>query len=169
MLIRQETQKDYKEVYKLIKEAFASAEHSDGKEQDLVEVLRDSEAFVPELSLVAQLDGKIVGHIMLTKAKVASNTVLVLAPLSVLPSAQKQKIGTALITKAHEIAIKLGYDYSFVLGSENYYPRFGYLPAEKFGIKVPEGIPSQNFMIKKLHQAANSINGAIVYAKEFGL
>ena len=53
MNIRQETPKDYPEVYQLVKEAFASAEHADGNEQNLVEALRKGDAFLPELSLVA--------------------------------------------------------------------------------------------------------------------
>ena len=93
MLIRQETSKDYNTVYNLVKEAFIAAEHSDGTEQDLVTALRAGDAFVPELSLIAEIDGKMVGHILFTKAKVGSDTVLVLAPLSVLPEFQKQGIG----------------------------------------------------------------------------
>ncbi|WP_439711746.1 GNAT family N-acetyltransferase [Eubacterium callanderi] len=67
MVIRQETEKDYDEVYAVVKAAFERAEHSDGNEQDLVAALRKGGAFVPELSLVAQKDGRIVGHILLTK------------------------------------------------------------------------------------------------------
>ena len=70
MYIRQENAKDHREVYGLIKEAFASAEHANGNEQDLVDALRKGEAFIPELSLVAVSDEKIVGHILFTKAKV---------------------------------------------------------------------------------------------------
>lgn len=79
MLIRQETFDDYKEVYELITEAFATAEHADGTEQDLVAALRKGNAFLPELSLVAEMDKKIVGHILFTKAKVNDTTVLILA------------------------------------------------------------------------------------------
>ena len=80
MKIRQEERKDHKEVYKLIKEAFATAEHADGNEQDLAEALRKSRAFVPELSLVAEDHGEIIGHILFTEAKVGKDTVLALAP-----------------------------------------------------------------------------------------
>ena len=64
---------------------------------------------------------------------------------------------------------ELGYEYSLVLGSEKYYPRFGYLPAVQFGIKVPEGIPSINFMAIQLQEHARPISGAVTYAKEFGI
>ena len=85
--IRQETPADHAEIYSLIQTAFASAEHRDGNEQDLVNALRKSEAFIPELSLVAQLDGRIAGHILFTKARIVNTTQLALAPLSVLPAA----------------------------------------------------------------------------------
>ncbi len=169
MLIRQETSNDYEKVYYVVKQAFASAEHSDGNEQDLVEALRKSSAFIPQLSLVAEIDGKIVGHILFTEAKVGSDIVLILAPLSVLPECQRQGVGTALIRKGHEIGKELGYEYSLVLGSEKYYPRFGYLPAVQFGIKVPEGMPSINFMAIQLQEHARPISGTVTYAKEFGI
>lgn len=63
----------------------------------------------------------------------------------------------------------LGDEYSIVLGSEKYYPRFGYVKAEKLGVKVPEGIPSINFMGIQLQENAKTINGSIIYAEEFGL
>lgn len=169
MIIRQENKNDFNEVYLLVKSAFETAEHCDGNEQDLVNSLRNSDASIPELSLVAEIEGKLVGHIMFTEAKVAENIVLVLAPLSVLPENQKQGIGTALMKKAHKIARELGYQYSLVLGSEKYYPRVGYTPAEGFGIEVPEGIASANFMAMKLQPNAVSISGKVTYAKEFGI
>lgn len=169
MLIRQETINDHKEVYNLITEAFAAAEHADGNEQDLVVALRKGDAFIPELSLVAEVNKNLAGHILFTKAKVDNDIVLVLAPLSVKPQYQKQGIGTALITEGHKIAKKLGYQYSLVLGSETYYPRVGYISAEQMGIEVPDGIPTENFMAIKLQENAKMICGAVTYAKEFGI
>lgn len=68
MRIRKEEPKDREAVYRLVREAFASAAHADGTEQDLVEALRQDPAFVPALSLVAEADGEPVGHILLTEA-----------------------------------------------------------------------------------------------------
>lgn len=169
MLIRQERKEDYKEVYELIREAFASAEHADGNEQDLTEALRKGNAFIPELSLVAEIDGKPAGHILFTKANIGEKEVLVLAPLSVRPQYQRQGVGTALMEKGHKIAKDLGYGYVLVLGSEKYYPRAGYVPAEIFGISVPEGIPSANFMALKLREDAGPVKGSVIYPKEFGM
>ncbi|MEA5004001.1 MAG: N-acetyltransferase [Christensenella sp.] len=169
MIIRKETSTDYDTVYSLIKEAFETAEHSDGSEPDLVAALRKSQAFVPGLSLVAEEDEMIVGHILFTEGKVGGDTVLVLAPLSVLPEFQKQGVGSTLIKEGHKVAERLGYAYSLVLGSETYYPRLGYLPAERFGIEVPDAIPSANFMAIKLQDDAKPIGGSVIYAKEFGI
>lgn len=169
LIIRRETEKDYKEVYDLIKAAFESAEHKDGNEQDLAEALRKSDAFVPELSLVAEISGKIAGHIMYSKAQIDAETVLVLAPLTVAPEFQRSGVGTALITESKKIAKALGWQYIFVLGSEKYYPRFGFVPAEKYGAKTPDGIPAVNFMALQLSENAPALSGSLIYAEEFGI
>ena len=169
MLIRKEEPKDYEIVYSVVKDAFDSAEHSDGNEQDLVNALRKGESFIPELSLVAEINGKIVGHIMFTRAMVGRDAVLVLAPLSVVPKYQRKGIGIALIKEGHKIADELGYKYSIVLGSQRYYPKVGYLPANTFGIKPPFDVPDENFMVYKIKEGAPDIHGIVKYAKEFGI
>ena len=161
MFIRQEEIKDYKIVYSVIKKAFSCAQHTDGNEHNLVDALRSSKAFIPELSLVAEINGKIVGHIMFTKANIDNNVVLALAPLSVLPEYQKKGVGTALIKEGHKIAKKLGYGYSIVLGSEKYYPKTGYLPANRFGIKPSFDVPEENFMVYKINKDALDIHGIV--------
>ena len=88
--IRQESQKDYEEVYRVVKTAFEMVEHSDGNEQDLVVALRNSDSFIPELSLVAVKEDKIVGYILFTKIKIENHEEIALAPLAVLPEYQKQ-------------------------------------------------------------------------------
>lgn len=169
MLIRKEEPKDYDAVYSVVKAAFAGAEHADGNEQDLVNALRKGDAFIPELSLVAEVDGKIVGHILFTRAAVEENTVLALAPLSVLPEYQRMGIGVSLIQAGHKIAEEMGYGYSVVLGSQQYYPKAGYLPADKFGILPSFDVPRENFMACKIKEDAPGLHGVIKYAKEFGL
>ena len=137
LTIRQENKNDYEEVYKVIKTAFETAEHSDGNEQDLVVALRKSDNFIPELSLVAVMDNKIVGYILFTKIKIGKQEELALAPLGVLPEYQKQGIGSVLIQEGHKKAKEPGYHYSVVLESEKYYPKFGYIPAKEYGIVAP--------------------------------
>ena len=167
--IRQENKKDYAEVYNVIKKAFMSAEHCDGNEQDLVVNLRESNNFIPELSLVAIDDNKIVGYILFTKIRIGRYEELALAPLAVLPEYQKQGIGKKLIEEGHKKAKKLGYHYSIVLGSERYYPKFGYVPASQYGIKAPFEALNENFMAIKLNDTDVKITGVVEYAKEFGI
>ena len=165
--IRQETKEDYEKIYNVIKTAFASAEHRNGNEQDLMNDLRKGENFIPELSLVATIEDEIVGYILFTKIKIGEAEELTLAPLAALPEYQKQGIGGKLIIEGHKIAKKLGYHYCVVLGSENYYPRFGYVPDIKYGIKAPFEVQSKNFMAIKLNSDEKKIEGIVEYAKEF--
>ena len=167
--IRQESQKDYEEVYRVVKTAFETAEHSDGNEHDLVVALRNSDSFIPELSLVAVKEDKIVGYILFTKIKIENHEEIALAPLAVLPEYQKQGIGSMLIEQGHKIAKQLGYHYSIVLGSENYYPKFGYIPAIQYGIQAPFNVADENFMAIKLNATDTEIEGVVQYAKEFGI
>ena len=100
--IRQESLQDHTAVCKLIREAFASVEERDHSEQDLVERLRHSSSFIPELSLVAETGrGELVGHILLTRIRIINDAQvfpsLAVAPLSVQPLWQRQGIGSMLI------------------------------------------------------------------------
>ncbi|MCT4632471.1 MAG: N-acetyltransferase [Firmicutes bacterium] len=168
IIIRQEGKKDYKSVYQVVKEAFEKEEYSDKDEHNLVERLRKSQAFIEELSLVAEIEGKIVGHIMFTKIKIGSHTALALAPVSVSPDHQGLGIGSKLIIRGHEIAKELGYKAVVLLGHENYYPRFGYKKASDYKIKAPFEVPDENFMVVELIEGGlKDIEGTVEYAKEF--
>ncbi len=167
MIIREETIQDYEVVKHLVKKSFESAEHTDGDEYNLVGRLRKSEGFIKELSLVAEEDGVILGYIIFTKAKIGNITGLALAPLAVSPHAQKKGVGSALIKKGHEIAKSLGYDIVVVLGSEQYYPKFGYKPASGFGIQAPFEVPDENFMAVSLQEKNNKVDGIIEYVSAF--
>lgn len=169
LIVRQENSNDYDEVYKVVKTAFKNAEHSDGNEQDLVVRLRNSEAFIPELSLVAVENDKIIGYILFTRIMIGKNEEVALAPLAVLPEYQRQGVGTRLIKAGHKIAKEKGYHYSVVLGSENYYHRLGYNEAVLYGIEPPFEVESKNFMAIKLNESKEKISGIVQYSKEFGI
>lgn len=169
MNIRQEQPADYDMVYRIIKEAFANAEHSDGNEQELVLALRKSKAFIPELSLVALEDNKIVGHILFTEAAVGTAKVLALAPLAVLPAYQNRGIGLSLIKQGHCIASGLGYKYSVVLGHSGYYPKAGYVPASRYGIQAPFEVEDENFMAVCFGDGTDKLNGIMEYDPAFGI
>ena len=168
-VIRQETPEDYEAVYKLIRSAFLTAEHRDANEQDLVAALRKGEAFIPQLSLVAQEGKEIPGYVLFTRDWAGKKPLLTLAPLAVSPKRQRQGIGSALVREGHRIARELGYGYAAVLGSAEYYARFGYAAAGRHGIQAPLGIPPENFMAIRLREDAGPMAGSIVYAREFGI
>lgn len=168
LIIRQEKEQDCDAVYKVVKEAFASAECADGDEQDLVNRLRESAEFIPELSLVAELEGEIVGYILFTRLMIAQKPELALAPVSVKPGFQSMGIGGGLIVRGHEIAAGLGYKAVVVVGHADYYPRFGYEPACKYGIKAPFAVPDENFMVKFLSaDGAEGLSGMVTYSPAF--
>ena len=94
---------------------------------------------------------------------------MALAPLAVLPEFQKQGIGSALIKEGHKRAKEMGYRFSVVLGSEKYYPKFGYQPAKKAGIVPPFDVPDENFMMCRLSDEFEHVSGVVKYPKEFGI
>ncbi|MCA6079105.1 GNAT family N-acetyltransferase [Fulvivirga sedimenti] len=150
--IRQETLSDHTDVEKIICAAFADLLISDKTEHILVKRLRKSEAFIPELSLVAEADGRTAGHVLLTKLELEAEDgirvpALGLAPISVLPEFQRMGIGKELILKAHEIAKKTEAACILLVGHEDYYPRFGYERTSKYNIHFPFEIPDENGMV----------------------
>ncbi|GAE64819.1 N-acetyltransferase [Chryseobacterium indologenes] len=175
MRIRQEEENDHESVFQLIEEAFRNMEHSDHQEQFLVEKLRVSDAFIPELSLVMEDDdGEIAGHILFTKIRIenASESFesLALAPVSVKPDFQNQGIGSQLILHGHHIARELGYQSVILLGHEKYYPKFGYEKTSNFGISFPFEIPEENGMaIELVKDGLKNVKGVVKYPKEFGI
>lgn len=170
--IRQEETKDYSAVEVLVKAAFANEVMSDHTEHLLVNRLRKSSAFVPELSLVAVHAGKLVGHILLTKINIKEGNVLhpslALAPVSVHPDFQGKGIGGQLILRSHQIATAMGFASIVLLGHQDYYPRFGYEPCRKYGIELPFQAPDSCCMVIALTpQGLDGVSGRVVYDPAF--
>lgn len=166
--IRQEQQSDFPAVQALLEAAFGQA-----GEARLVALLRDSDAFVPELSLVATLHDQIVGHILFSKIIIADDRhnefeSLALAPVAVIPEHQKQGIGGHLIRAGLEKAIALGFQSVIVLGHEHYYPKFGFLPADKWQIKPPFEVPANVFMgLELVPDGLRHVSGTVLYPEAF--
>ena len=172
--IRTELESDFDEIHEVIKAAFANQPYSQQTEHHLVQKLRQSDAYVPDLGLVAVKNSQIVGHILLTKIQLrdgnkdASETGLTLAPVSVRPDAQLKGIGGLLIQEAHNRARQLGYRFVLLIGHAEYYPKFGYRQASTFNIDVPFDSPPQNVMVKELYEnALQNICGSVIYPKAF--
>ena len=126
MIIRPETPSDFAAVAEVNVRAFGGRL----EEAVIVALLRQRRAYTPDLSLVAEVDGEVVGHALFTPVQMPlmGDTVraVVLAPLAVDPAAQRRGIGSALMAAGHAAARQQGAVLSFLLGHPDYYPRFGY-------------------------------------------
>lgn len=107
--VRQEREAEFPAIYELIRTAFATAEVSDGDEQDFANRLRIHGNYIPELALVAECQGKLIGHIMLTRTVVTQDDgtpyeALMIAPLSVVLDYRNQGVGSALLKEGLRLA-----------------------------------------------------------------
>ncbi|UYL07869.1 N-acetyltransferase [Bdellovibrio sp. SKB1291214] len=175
LTIRQEHIEDRAQVEQLIQKAFLRAEHTDGNEHHLVHILRFSASFVPELSLVALLEGKIVGHILFTKLGINTGSgnfpnSLAIASIAVSPDYQNRGIGGMMIDEGHRVARDLGFHSVILSDPTGYSPRFGYKQASYWGIKAPFDIPDEAFLAYELTPAAlKGASGYVEYPPEFGI
>ena len=154
MIIRREIKEEYPQIYELVKIAFQTAKVTNGKEQDFVDELRSSGNYIPELALVAEENGLLVGHIMLTKFCIVddgvNNDTLLLAPISVALEYRDKGIGSALIKESFKLAKEIGYKSVILVGDPGYYHRFGFKAAIHFGITHTPAIPDENVMACEL-------------------
>lgn len=153
-IVRPITEADYSTVYNLIKTAFETAEHRDGDEQDYAVNLRNGANYIPGLDLVAELDGKLIGHIMFTNTYVtkpdgSKYPTLLVAPLATLLEYRGMGVGAALMKEGFRIALAMGYESAFLIGDPNYYQRFGYQLSRQYDINH-ESLPSEYVMAKEL-------------------
>ncbi|MGW8847786.1 GNAT family N-acetyltransferase [Streptomyces xiamenensis] len=141
-------------------------------EADLVEALRaDGTVWLPELSVVAQApDGTIAGYALLTRGWVDGEPVLTLAPCAVRPEFQRQGAGAAAIRAVLAAAgARAGENLVTVLGHPEYYPRFGFTPASRFGIRVGFEVPDEAVMALVLDPERPVPAGTIRYPEAFGV
>ena len=160
--IREERLDDIAAIREVNKRAFGQ-----GQEANIVDALRSNGAAL--LSLVATLNGQVVGHIMYSPISVGDNvTGAALAPMAVLPEHQREGIGSKLIEAGTQKLKEAGYPFIIVLGHANYYPRFGFKPAGDFGIKCEWDVPDEVFMLLVLNQSKmQDVSGLAKYRHEF--
>lgn len=167
IIIRPETPDDYDSITQINNAAFGQK-----NEGLLVENLRKNPAFIPQLSLVAELQNHLIGHILFYQIEIKSERgilkTLALAPMSVLPEFQKQGVGGMLIKRGLKTAKELGHNSVIVLGHAEYYPKFGFIPASRWGIKPPFKVEDKYFMAQELLPGElENASGVVIYPDEF--
>lgn len=150
--------------------AYANVAYSDHREHLMIERLRCTEAWIPALSLLAEVSGEAVGHILLTRAQIlgrrSSVATLALAPLSVVPAHQAAGVGKRLVVSALRQASELGFETILLIGIPSYYQQFGFEPLRHYPITLPFDAPDENCMILPLRPGAlNGVAGVVKYAE----
>ena len=143
MLIRAEEEDDHASVYAIHHAAFETA-----AEANLVNALRERAR--PLISIVAENEEQVIGHILFSPVTLSEHPRMKLAglaPMAVLPEHQRLGIGSALVREGLNQCRQLGFEAVVVLGHPEYYPRFGFTPASNFGIDSDYGVPDNVFMV----------------------
>lgn len=164
--IRQEETADVPAIRLVVEEAFGRS-----AEADLVDLLRSHGKF--KLSLVAEIEGQVVGHILFTGVTMEGTDsgprTLGLAPLAVSTEFQRQGIGSALMRDGLQRCRDMGYEAIVVLGHPEYYPKFGFLPARRYSLRCEYEVPDETFMVLELRaRALQGPTGLVRYQPEFG-
>jgi putative acetyltransferase len=164
LLIRAEEQNDWAAVHAVNTSAFETP-----IEANLVDTLRQQAH--PIVSLVAADDKTIVGHIMFSPVSLSEHPglkIMGLAPMAVIPGQQRKGFGSALVRAGLEQCKQLGFGAVVVLGHPEYYPRFGFLPSTRFGIRCEYDVPEDVFMVLELQPGfLRGASGIIKYHAAF--
>ena len=182
--IRPEEHKDYRSIVSLILRSFQEGtDYSDGTDIiALVEEIRDSQYYIPELSFVAELDDEVVGHFLFSRFPLSparegghngstDSGIVMLAPVSVHADHFRQGIGTAMLTMGIEKVKKLGYKGITVEGNFNFYNKVGFRTSSEYGIYPTSGYPMTEprcMMCQETYEGSlRGIHGYIVYDMYF--
>ena len=165
MTIRPETEADIAAIRQVNERAFGRP-----AEANLVAALRAGLKAI--VSLVAEDAGRIIGHVLFSPITIEPENKTVsavgLAPMAVLPEYQNRGVGSRLVEAGLDACREAGYDCVVVLGHANYYPRFGFIPASRYGIKSEYDVPDEAFMLIELREGAlKGISGTARYQPEF--
>jgi putative acetyltransferase len=165
---RAERPDDHRVISDVVAAAFGS--HA---EAELVEVIRQSEFFIPDLSVVADSGGRIIGHVMVSYATLhgeeGERRIAMLSPLAVDPAFQRRGVGSALVRKVTGGADAIGEPVVIVEGSPRYYGRFGFEHSLLYGIEItlPSWAPPEAAQVLRLSRYDPSIRGRVKYPPAF--
>lgn len=179
-IIRESLESDFHECEVLNRSAFWKEKRYEETglgcdEHYLVHRLRQSKDYIKPLDLVAQVDGKLVGHILYTKAYVENKSglkteVLCFGPLAVLPEYQKRGVGEALMKYSFEIAKSMGYGAVIIFGHPTYYPRVGFKEALIYDITTEDGANFPAFMALELQSGfLTTVKGRFIPSSDFNV
>ncbi len=176
IIIRKETKEDYYNTEHMVMRAFWNIHGPGCNEHLLVHKLRDAEEYLPELSRVAELDGKIVEAIFASRAKVTEQTadgkivheVLTFGPLAVEPTCFSRGIGAALLAELIRLGREAGFPGIVICGEPEYYPKHGFRTCDNFGIVHPDLGNFPAFMAFPLDDSFAEVHGTFTEAPVFG-
>lgn len=154
-MIRRETEADYRQVEQLIRKAFWNVYAPGCSEHYLAHTMRQHQDFIPELDLVAELDGQLVGSIMYTKARLTEASgkvkeILTFGPIAVLPQYQRKGIGKQLILASFEQAEAMGFDTVVIFGNPDNYVGRGFQSCRRHQVHLPDGSFPSAMLVKEL-------------------
>lgn len=167
MLIRRECPDDVDAIRVVTTRAFDGRPYSSGSEARLVDALRSDPSWIPALSLVAEVDGAVVGHVACTRATISGRPALGLGPLSVDPTWQRRGVGSALVHAVLGGADALDEPVVVLLGDPAYYHRFGFRLAAEYGIDPPVPEWASHFQARPLSTYRPELRGPFTYAAPF--
>jgi putative acetyltransferase len=165
--LAQEKSDDILSIREVVTAAFGRT-----SEAKLIETIRNSQNFIPELSIVATEQGNLLGHILFSPIVIESQTqtfpALALAPLAVMPARQHQGIGSKLVQFGLAKCCELNHNLVVVLGHPDYYPRFGFQTANQFGIQASFPVSEKAFMVLELKaDTLQNVSGLVRYPAYF--
>lgn len=170
IVIRRERAADQTAIRKVVGDAFRDQAPPGAVpvEVGLVDALRTSDEWIPQLSLVADSnDESIVGYVVCTRGWVGDRPALGLGPLAVAPSGQRRGTGSALMHALLGAADALGEPLVLLLGHTTYYPRFGFRPASDLGVEAPQADWGPYFQARPLSAYVQQLRGTFRYAPPF--
>lgn len=155
IMIRNEKETDYSVVEEITRKAFYNIYVPGATEHYLVHIMRQHEEFIPELDFVIELDGRVIGNIMYTKARLIDEAgtekeILTFGPVSIDPEYQRAGYGKLLLEHSFEQAARLGYDVIVIFGSPMNYVSRGFKSCKKYHICIENGKYPAAMMVKEL-------------------
>ena len=169
LIIRNETEEDYPVVEDITREAFWNLHVPGCDEHYLVHIMRKHDDFIPELDFVVELNDKIIGNVMYTKARLIDETgneklVLTFGPLSILPDYQRRGIGKKLLNFSFSYALEIGYDAIVIYGNPGNYVSCGFKSCKKYNICLENDVFPTAMLVKELK--SNVFDGKKWYYQE---